>query len=160
MIPIKVHEEINGQAVQVFDQVSINDFLHHETGYCRWPLCEVFSVHDGLCTGHKMYSEVPEPVKVKPSIAKVSDKRKKQKVVLAKILAVKMEAVNGECQLKLPGCTFFASEPDHIQKASPLNYIDPDNINPSCRNCNGAKEKLVKLAAEKGLSISRFKKSI
>ena len=114
---IKLHEEINGQAVQVFDQVSPHNIP--DTGYCRFPLCKRISNHDGYCFHHKMYSSKPVVKKAQIGIAKVSDKRKKQKVILAKILAVKIEAVNGECQLKLPGCTFFASEPDHIQKASP-----------------------------------------
>ena len=152
---IKVIEKVKDVIVTVVDQLPHN---MPETGYCRFPICKRISEHDGYCFHHKMYSSKAPAKKVHVEIPKKSARRKKEGRILKKILVTKIAAVDGECQLKLPGCTFYAEEPDHVQKSSPNNYIDPKNINPSCRNCNGVKEKLVKLAKKKGLSKSRFAK--
>ena len=156
MAKVVIHEEIKGKIIKVVDEVNPHNIP--ETGYCRFPLCKRISEHDGYCFHHKMYSDKAPKKKVQAEIPKQSARRKRERPILKKILATKIAACDGECQLKLPGCTFYAEEPDHVQKSSPNNYIDPKNINPSCRNCNGVKEKLVKLAKKKGLSKSRFAK--
>jgi len=101
-------------------------------------------------------TKAPEPPKPKKPVNKESKKRVKQKRVLSVIKAGKMIDLDGECQLKGPNCTFFATDYEHIQKSSPANYIDPNNGTLSCRNCNRDKEIYPELFKEH--SISRFKK--
>ncbi len=83
---------------------------------------------------------VSKPEKPKYRLPKETKRRKKEKRILLKIKAGKMVKLDGECQLRGPNCTFFATDYEHIQKSSPKNYIDPNNGTLSCRNCNRDKE--------------------
>jgi len=104
----------------------------------------------------KKNGEVQEEKKKVYRIPKESKKRKKEKKILLVIKAGKMIDLDGECQLKGPNCTFFATDYEHIQKSSPANYIDPNNGTLACRNCNRDKEIFPKLFEQH--SKSRFTK--
>jgi 5-methylcytosine-specific restriction endonuclease McrA len=55
----------------------------------------------------------------------------------------------GECELKLPGCTQFATQGDHItalEDGGPP--FSPYNVQASCQHCNVAKENNRRLGRE------------
>jgi hypothetical protein len=43
------------------------------------------------------------------------------------------------CSLRLPGCTHWATETDHVVEARLGGPSVVENLQPSCRNCNQAK---------------------
>jgi 5-methylcytosine-specific restriction endonuclease McrA len=45
-----------------------------------------------------------------------------------------------QCGLRLPGCTGFAVETDHVLEVSLGGQSSVDNLVPACRNCNQKKK--------------------
>ena len=150
-------KKINGTTVIIAEPLPHN---MPSTGYCTWYNCTRKSEHDGFCFQHKQYSNVPVAAKVLYEIPKISERRKRELPIYKRIVALKIEEADGHCQLKLPGCTIYAQGGDHKAKRSPNNYIDPKNIIAACNHCNFQKELQVELAKKKGLSISKFEKTI
>lgn len=79
-----------------------------------------------------------------------------QQPVYRRIVAGKIEQVEGVCQLHGPTCTYWAEGGDHLQNRSPNNFIDPGNVVAACDNCNRLKVEAPELFTE--FVVSRFKK--
>lgn len=150
---ITLHEEINGKTIQVFDQVNAHNMP--DTGYCRFPICKRISSHDGYCFHHKMYSSKPVVKKVKPGIAKVSEKRKVDQREYVKIVA-EMLAEDPNCHIKETGCQRLASGLHHQKKRSPATFLDKRFLKRACDNCQTWCEIYPLEAIAKGHSLSKF----
>lgn len=124
---------------------------------CEFPICPIHS-NTKYCIRRAVGAVIPEKVKKVYNIPPRSKKRIKEQPIYRKIVADKMEKLDGVCELRLPGCNYFAEGGDHRVKRSPKNYIDPNNIFLACNFCNTEKERLSKLAIETGITISKFKK--
>ncbi len=123
---------------------------------CRWPVtCTSKAEHDGYCLFHKMYSEVPEPPKLKKPIAKESKKTKKENRQYRKQVAERLEE-SPWCELNSPVCTHFAQGDDHTQKRSPANKMLLENRKRSCNACNTFKENNLSWAIANGHHISKY----
>ena len=112
---------------------------------CNFPLCKSRAYRDGYCIGHAKHFAGPKKKKLPIGINKVSEKRKVEQRIYSKIVKAKIEESEGLCVLNGPTCSGMAEGGDHTQNRSPSNYIDPDNIEPACNNCNTLKVKFPKL---------------
>ena len=99
---------------------------------------------------------ITKPEKKPYVIPRKSKTRKKEEVIYRAIVKSKTEASDGLCVLNGPTCSRYAQGGDHTQNRSPSNYIDPDNIEPCCNNCNTLKVRFPKLFP--GHVKSKFKK--
>jgi len=123
---------------------------------CRWPVaCTSKVVHDGYCLHHKIYSDVPEPVKAKKPIPRESKKTAKENRKYRKQVSERLEE-SPWCELQSPVCTHFAEGDDHTQKRSPANKMLLENRKRSCNACNLYKETHLDWAIENGHHISKF----
>jgi len=100
------------------------------------------------------------PAKAKPPgkpIARESKKRAKINMEYALINKVKL-ANDALCVVRSPVCTIFAQGQNHIQKRSPKNLTEPDNLENCCNMCNQYLEQYPGWAKKNGHWISRFAK--
>lgn len=126
------------------------------TTCCQWPGCNLVIDRFMHCFRHADLLGIPKPAKEVYRIPQRSAKRIKEQPVYRKIVAQKIENVEGVCQLQGPTCTYWAAGGDHLQNRSPGNYIDPENIEPACNNCN--RLKVISPELFEGHVVSRFKK--
>lgn len=127
------------------------------TGKCSFPLCKLKIDRGNHCVHHAKYFEPPREKKARTVLKKVSEKRKVEQKEYVKIVKEKL-GENPNCEIKSPVCMGRADGLDHIQKRSPKNFIDRNNLKNACSPCNLYKELNPKWAIENGHSISRFKK--
>ncbi len=99
----------------------------------------------------------PEEKKAPVKLAKKSAKRIQDDKAYQKIVKELM-AKTDKCQVSSPVCVVKASGLHHLQKRSPNNLLDKKNLIRSCSPCNLYIEEHPDWSAEKGLTISRFKK--
>lgn len=123
---------------------------------CIWPGCPREIDRYQHCFLHANLLAIPKPEKEVYRIPQRSAKRVKEQPVYRRIVAKKTEDVEGVCQLQGPTCTYWAAGGDHSQNRSPANYLDPENIEPACNNCNGLKVLSPELFRDH--VVSRFKK--
>lgn len=116
------------------------------------PLCCYPPLQSGYCFRHE-----PRKEKVKKRINPVGEKRKKDNVKLAAIVK-EMKESGVECRIKSPECTRLVVTANHIQKRSPKNLVDINNLEACCAECNSYIENHPEWAKEHGHQISRFKK--
>ena len=102
--------------------------------------------------------KVPDQKKAATPIAKVSDKRKVVNRLYKKIIK-EMAAESNLCELKSPVCTGIMQGGDHIQKRSPNNLTDRNNLKRACNACNQFKETFPNWAIDNGHSKSKFVKN-
>ena len=108
------------------------------------------------CINHnRIYGTKEEKKKV--PVKKISDKRKRESREYRKIVKEKIGSL-GVCKVVSPECTYIATGLHHLQKRSPANYKDPENLIPCCNPCNLYIEINPVWAKENGFTISRFKK--
>jgi 5-methylcytosine-specific restriction endonuclease McrA len=120
--------------------------------YCPFPGCSRIADKSGMCIGHRIYKDsfpvaiIKEQIK---GIAKVSDKRKELNKELAKVVKQLLKDYP-ECQIKSPSCTIKSVTANHIQKRSPKNLTDRNNLEACCAECNSYVEHFPLWAKENG----------
>jgi hypothetical protein len=90
-------------------------------------------------------------------IRPVSKKREKINREYRRIVA-EMAAAENRCRVRSPECTGVVQGANHIQKRSPGNLIDRDNLEMCCNSCNGYIERFPEWAKQNGHFKSRFAK--
>lgn len=91
-------------------------------------------------------------------IRPVSKKREKINREYRRIVAEMAAAEDNRCQVRSPECTGVVQGANHIQKRSPGNLIDRDNLEMCCNSCNGYIERFPEWAKQNGHFKSRFAK--
>ena len=94
---------------------------------------------------------------IKLGLEKTPDKRKEVKKEYKKIVKATAK-IDDRCKVKSPVCTGTMQGLNHIQKRSPKNMIQPENLTASCNACNQFLENNLAWAKSNGHFISRFKK--
>lgn len=118
-------------------------------------------VHSYLRTDDKYLSQKNKVKKVTPikssskPIKKVSDKLKINLSIYRPIRDKFLEE-NEECEAKLPGCTFFATEVHHPSGRLGKLLYDINNMKGLCHNCHVTCENFPNLAKSLGLSRDRL----
>ncbi len=102
---------------------------------------------------------VSKPEKPKKQIPTRSEKRIAEQKEYLKIVKDMLKE-NPMCELKLPGCTGKANGMHHVQKRGVKNFTKRENLKRACSHCNLWVELNSKVALDRGLTISRFKKAV
>ena len=145
-------ESINGKNVIIAEPMLRNSLTPNT---CTWYNCTRIIDRDKYCFHHKQYSGIAAPKKEGAAIAKVSEKRKKDKKEYLKIVA-EMLAVNPLCEIKERGCQILATGLHHQKKRSPATYLNKEFLIRACNKCNLWVEINPLKAITKGHSFSKF----
>jgi len=101
---------------------------------------------------------MPAEKKAPYKMPKKSDKRKQDDKQYKKIIKAQVKKDN-RCKVKSPECTGEMEGMNHIQKRSPNNLLEKENLTPSCNACNRYIEEHPQWAKNHGHLISRFAKN-
>ncbi len=88
-------------------------------------------------------------------INKLSDKRKVQQAEYLKKRLVFLNE-NQTCQIKLKGCTFYATEVHHSAGRTGTRLIDETEFKATCRSCHTIVELNPGMAKQNGYSKHRL----
>jgi hypothetical protein len=97
----------------------------------------------------------PRKKTIRKPIRKFSKKRGKENRKYSALRKQELK-VGDECEAKLPGCTFFATELHHPAGRTGKKLTDVKKCKKVCRSCHVAIEKNPAASKELGLSESRL----
>ena len=149
-------KELGQQQEPQYPKKTQEDYSKPSIQHCQFPICPIHS-NSKYCIRRAVGSLVPEVIKKVYNIPTRSKKRiKEQPIYVGKVKAA--AAINDNCEIQSPVCTGKMTGFNHPQKRSPSNWLDDNNHERSCNECNGYVETHTEWAKENGHFISKFKK--